>query len=103
MNQAQRLFTSLSQLGRARALAVLGSMMAFLFGFIVWARGRDGGALSVLAGIAALLFAVAAALGAIAFVSAVRGQYGRASRRSRQGFWFILAAIATVLLGLAVK
>jgi hypothetical protein len=103
MNEAQRLFTSLSQLGRARALAVLGSLMAFLFGFIVWARGRDGGALSVFAGTAALLFAVAGVLGGIAFVFAVRGQYGRASRRSRQGFWFLLVAVATILLGVAVK
>lgn len=103
MNEVQRLFIGLSQLARARGLALLGSMMAVLFGFIVWARGSDGGVLSVFAGIAAALFAAAGVLGAIAFVFAVREQYDRASRRSRQGLWLLLAAAVVVLVGAIMK
>jgi hypothetical protein len=103
MNEGERLFRGLSQLARAQGLALLGSMMAVLFGFIVWARGGDGGVLSIFAGIAAVLFAASAVLGAMALVLAIRQQPAKASRRSRQGLWLLLAAAAAVLVGAVIS
>lgn len=87
----------------ATGLIGLGLLLGFFVGFSLTASSGPRGAAAVLTGLAVVLFVASAAMGAAAYVPALREKRALAARRSRIGLMLLLAACVVTAVVLLIR